>query len=61
MGPGMIPIWHILQDPVSLTDIVDIMREVYPDVDPTTLGQDASDALRQLNDAGLVQTPKSCG
>ena len=61
MGPGMIPIWHILQDPVSLTDIVDIMREVYPDVDPKTLTQDASDALRQLNDSCLVQTPKSCG
>ena len=54
MGPGMMPIWLLLQEPVSLEEIVAVLNEVFPEVMPDTLLSDTRKAMLQLNNAGLI-------
>lgn len=54
LGPGMIPIWLLLQEPVSLEEIIAVLSEVFPDVMPDTLLSDTRKAMRKLNHAGLI-------
>ncbi len=60
MGPGMLPIWRLLEEPMSVSEIVAVMKEVFPETSRETLNNDASAALRQLNDAGLIEMVRDC-
>lgn len=55
MGPGMLPIWMLLEEPVTLQDVVAVLAELFPDAGAETLFQDARTGLEQLNDAGLIE------
>lgn len=54
MGQGMMPIWLLLEQPVTLDQIVEVMGDVFPDVTPDTLLKDTRKAMIQLNKAGLI-------
>ncbi len=45
---------------MSVSEIVAVMKEVFPETSHETLNNDASAALRQLNDAGLIEMVCDC-
>ena len=55
MGQGMMPIWLLLEEPITHSEIVDVMSEFYPDVDLDRLRSDVYKGLQKLNRARLIE------
>jgi hypothetical protein len=55
MGPGMLPIWTLLEEPMTLEAVVAVLNEAFPDIAEETLFRDVRTGLEQLNDAGLIE------
>lgn len=55
MGPGMLPIWTLLEESMTLKTVVEILGEAFPDVGEETLVRDVRTGFEQLNDAGLIE------
>jgi hypothetical protein len=55
LGPGMLPIWHLLADPMRSDQIEGVLGEVFPDVPRDQLNRDTDSALRDLHKAGLIE------
>ena len=55
MGPGMMPIWLLVEETMTLEEIVLVMSEMDPDVGRKTLRRDIRIGLEKLNKAGLIE------
>lgn len=55
LGPGMLPIWRLLEGAMKAPDIVAVLGDVFPDTRTEILVNDVDAALRQLNSAGLIE------
>ncbi len=55
MGPGMMPIWVLLEEPITLMEIVAVMHDIYMEVDSETIKRDVRTGLQKLNKAGLIE------
>lgn len=54
LNPGMVPIWLLLEDPMTPAEISAVLADIYRDVDPETIRRDTERALAQLNETGLI-------
>lgn len=54
LGPGMLPIWYLLAEPMTVDEITSVLSDVFPDTDADTLMRDTRKALGQLNGKGLI-------
>lgn len=55
MGPGMLPIWMLLAEPVSSADIVTVLGDAFPEAGHETLARDVAAGLEELNSVGLIE------
>lgn len=54
LNPGMVPVWRLLESPVSAAEIAEVLDEVFPGVGRATLDRDVAAALGALAAAGLI-------
>jgi hypothetical protein len=59
LNPGMIPIWHLLEEPVEAAEIVNILADLHPQTGTETLSRDVDAALRMLAGASLIEAAAS--
>jgi hypothetical protein len=55
LGQGMLPIWRLLEEPLMAREIVAVLGVIFPNVGRDILTNDVDAALRQLNEAGLIE------
>ena len=55
MNGGMVPIWQLLQEPITCAEIAEVLAEVFPDQSQGKLEIDVKTALGQLYDARLIK------
>jgi len=51
---GMLPIWVLLEEPITAEEIAEVLGALFPNVEGKTVRQDVDGALRQLAKAGLI-------
>jgi|APSaa5957512535_1039671.scaffolds.fasta_scaffold07530_4 hypothetical protein len=47
-------VWRLLEQPISIENIVDLLREAFPDEDADKVTSDVSVLFKQLSDSGLI-------
>ena len=55
MDPLAAAIWAIIEDPLPLAELIDIMAVAYPQVAPAKIASDIQSLLKRLYSAGLVE------
>ena len=55
LGPGMMPIWVLLEEPATVAEVTSILTEVFPETDRETLYRDTRKAFSKLNGSGLIE------
>jgi hypothetical protein len=54
LNPAAAVIWLAIAEPAARRDVLEVLREVYPGVDPRLLAQDLNRFLRAFTADGLV-------
>ena len=55
LGPGMLPIWRLLEGAIKAPEIIAVLGDVFPATRREILINDVDTALRQLISAGLIE------
>jgi hypothetical protein len=50
-------IWHVLNEPMARDDIINLMTEAFPEIEPATIALDVQDSLKTMVASGLVLPP----
>ena len=47
-------IWHLLTEPISISEAVATVQQVFPDVQPKNIAEDVSKLINEMSDINLV-------